>query len=192
VGHHNLGWEHFVQQHPLPRGRFTRAVAGYEELLADALRVLSPTHPDIVAIYKNLAYWRAIGGMGDPMHPGAVPAIPQFKVVMLGLPGSGKTTFLTSVYQQLRNPVGQSYFLNARSDFISPLAAWWAKMQDTSRSAAWLDSTDPDKVHEFIFTLKSQVGDSRGEIALSKLAYVDSSGELLINPQVAPKNVFES
>jgi hypothetical protein len=22
VGHHNLGWEHFVQQHPLPRGRF--------------------------------------------------------------------------------------------------------------------------------------------------------------------------
>jgi hypothetical protein len=22
VGHHNLGWEHYVQAHPLPRGRF--------------------------------------------------------------------------------------------------------------------------------------------------------------------------
>ena len=46
-------------------GRVDDAIAGFETLLADRLRVLGPDHPDTLSTRNNLAFWLGEAGRVD-------------------------------------------------------------------------------------------------------------------------------
>ncbi|MGW2108321.1 tetratricopeptide repeat protein, partial [Streptomyces sp. NPDC001948] len=64
------------------------AVAAFEELLADRLRMLGPDHPYTLATRSNLAYWR--GEAGDAA--GAVAAFEELLADRLRVLGPGSTS----------------------------------------------------------------------------------------------------
>jgi hypothetical protein len=55
----------------------------------------------------------------------------------------------------------------------------------------WPSSTAPDEVREFTFTVKTRIWGSHENTELLRLKYIDSAGELLIDPQ-APSPAQET
>ncbi len=103
-------------------------------------------------------------------------AVPTFQVVSLGLPGSGKTLLLASMFHQLKTPTRQSYFLSASPADVARLTEWFAAMADTTEPAHWPVGTGLSETRRFTFTVKTKTADLH---EILRLDYLEYAGELL-------------
>ncbi|MFF8271081.1 hypothetical protein ACF059_27350 [Streptomyces sp. NPDC016562] len=116
---------------------------------------------------------------------------PTFRVVALGLQGSGKTLLLASMYQRLKSPAGQSYFLKASPDDVLHLNQWFSQMADTTGEAGWPPGTAKGETRQFTFTVKAQVATGVKPRPMFHLTYLEYAGELLTEPQAPGSTVQE-
>jgi GTPase SAR1 family protein len=107
------------------------------------------------------------------------PGPPTFRVVAIGLQGSGKTMLLSSMYHQLQTPVSQSYFLTAPYDQVIALSRTYNQIADTGES--WPPGTTKGEIREYDFSVETQAGGASYPIA--KLNYLEYAGELLTERQ---------
>lgn len=77
----------------------------------------------VMAFLDSGLPWR---GGPPPGEAGILAAVPTFRVVALGLPGSGKTLLLASMYNELQTPSRQSYYLSAAEGDVARLTGWFA------------------------------------------------------------------
>lgn len=132
---------------------------------------------------RILSRWRSKRRrQGPPLERNALQqGVPTFRVVSLGLQGSGKTLLLASMYQRLQAPAGQSYFLTAPYDQVIQLNQWFSQVADTSRD--WPSGTTVGEMREFTFDVRTR---SVGELhTILRLSYVEYAGELLTERQTA-------
>lgn len=102
----------------------------------------------------------------------------MFRAVVLGLPGSGKTLLLTSMYHRLQTSAeDHSYFLTAPLNEVLRLNEWYRQMADKSRPDHWPDATAPSETRKFIFTLNTRAMGTPYEVL--QMEYLEYSGELL-------------
>jgi hypothetical protein len=111
---------------------------------------------------------------------GAAPvAVPTFRVVTLGLQGSGKTLLLTSIYRRLQTPAGgRGYYLKAPFTQLIELNRWYQRVANSNEG--WPDGTTRGEMREFEFDMLAQTGD--GAEPVLKLGYLEYPGELLTEP----------
>ncbi|MEU8271034.1 hypothetical protein AB0B89_28225 [Sphaerisporangium sp. NPDC049002] len=108
---------------------------------------------------------------------------PTFQVVALGLQGSGKTLLLASMYQRLKAPAGQCYYLTASHDDVLLLNQWYAQMVDTAGSGDWPRGTAKGETRQFTFTVKTPMAGTA--LTILHLKYLEYAGELLTEIQDA-------
>ncbi|GAA1655324.1 hypothetical protein GCM10009733_060960 [Nonomuraea maheshkhaliensis] len=124
-----------------------------------------------------------------PRRPGGPPpgeaaiqaAIPTFRVVALGLPGSGKTLLLASMFNELQTPSRQCYYLSAGDDDVARLTGWFAQMADTSRTDQWPRGTFTSETRRFTFGVKARSGETVHEVL--RLDLLEYAGELLTDAE---------
>ncbi|WP_344945658.1 hypothetical protein [Sphaerisporangium flaviroseum] len=117
---------------------------------------------------------------------------PTFRIVALGLQGSGKTLLLASMYHRLKAPTDQCYFLTAPYDDVLLLNQWYVQMASTASSGAWPRGTAKGETRHFNFTVKTSTGGTA--LPILKLNYLEYAGELLTEIQEAgtrQKELFE-
>jgi hypothetical protein len=118
---------------------------------------------------------------------------PTFRVLALGPQGSGKTLLLASMYQRLKTPTGQCYFLTATHEDVLVLNKWYLQMADTAASGAWPMGTAKGETRNFNFTVKTHVEGTA--LTILHLKYLEYAGELLTEIQDAgsgkQKELFE-
>jgi double-GTPase-like protein len=104
--------------------------------------------------------------------------VPEFRVVSLGLSGSGKTLLLASMYNQLHAAMqGRSYWVEAPSNDARKLRAWFQVVSDTSSPHEWPSGTGRGDTRDFEFAACAR---ENGESVVAfKLRYKEYAGELL-------------
>jgi len=110
-----------------------------------------------------------------PGPPGGVPA---FKVVTLGLQGSGKTLLLTSIYRRLQTPGDRGFYLRVPHEQLIELNRWYREAADVGRE--WPQGTTRGEMREFEFSVMANVGGMAEPVL--KLGYLEYPGELLTDP----------
>jgi hypothetical protein len=108
---------------------------------------------------------------------------PTFRVVALGLQGSGKTLLLASMYHRLKAPTDQCYFLAAPYDDVLLLNQWYVQMASTASSGDWPRGTVKGETRHFTFTVKTPT--SGPPMPILHLKYLEYAGELLTEIQDA-------
>lgn len=110
--------------------------------------------------------------------PGVDPLVhnvPRFRVVTLGLQGSGKTLLLTSIYRRLQTPGDRGYYIRAPHPQLIELTKWYREAADAG--LGWPKGTRSDQMREFEFSVMSHVDDTAQ--TLLKIGYLEYPGELL-------------
>jgi hypothetical protein len=116
-----------------------------------------------------------------PQEPSAAEhEVPTFRVVALGVRGSGKTLLLASMYHQLQTPSGRSYFLSAPYDQVVLLNQWYSDASDTSK--AWPSGTAVGGMRDFNFTVLARMSSGAPQ-AVMRLNYLEYAGGLLTDVQ---------
>jgi double-GTPase-like protein len=109
-----------------------------------------------------------------------VPVVPTFKVVALGLRGSGKTVYLASMYDEMMVAAeGRSYYLKADFADAKTLSKWKSEIVDPNRG--FPPGTSANQLRKFTFGVRAR---SRGGAphTIMNLEYVDYAGGLLSDP----------
>jgi hypothetical protein len=123
----------------------------------------------------------------SPCVPGPV-GVPTFKVVALGLAGSGKTVLLGSMFHKLNFPMqGRSYYLETHADQQLALSGIYRTLSDTDQG--WPRATRVSECTEYLFDCIAIDADRRRQHVLS-LSYLDYAGDLLENAQDAGRDAF--
>jgi len=104
--------------------------------------------------------------------------VPTFRVVTLGLQGSGKTLLLTSTYRQLQTPGERGYYLRAPYEQLIELNRWYKEV--ASADEDWPQGTTRGEMREFEFDLMTHT--NTGSETILKLGYLEYPGELLTDP----------
>jgi hypothetical protein len=112
---------------------------------------------------------------------GAALTPPTFRVVALGLQGSGKTLLLTSMYRQLYTPRDRGYYIKAPQDQIIELSRWYQQVADSGQD--WPSGTTRQEIREFEFSVMARVGESA--LPVVRIGYLEYPGELLTDPDKA-------
>ncbi|MEV5494762.1 hypothetical protein AB0M50_05110 [Nonomuraea fuscirosea] len=128
----------------------------------------------VMAFLDSDVPWR---GGPPPGEAGIRAAVPTFRVVALGLPGSGKTLLLASMYNELQTPSRQSYYLSAAEGDVARLTGWFAQMADTTRADQWPRGTFTSETRHFSFGVRARAGDTVHEVL--RLDLLEYAGELL-------------
>lgn len=106
--------------------------------------------------------------------------VPKFRVVTLGLQGSGKTLLLTSMYRRLQVPGGRGFYVKAPYEQFIELSRWYRQIADDGE---WPQGTTRGEMREFEFSVMTEVGDDTKPVV--KIGYLEYPGELLTDPDVA-------
>ncbi|MBE8516790.1 hypothetical protein ILP97_04535 [Amycolatopsis sp. H6(2020)] len=107
--------------------------------------------------------------------PGGVPA---FRIVTLGLQGSGKTLLLTGIYRRLQTPGDRGFYLRVPHEQLIELNRWYRKAADVHEE--WPRGTTRGELREFEFSVMTDVGGAAEPVV--KLGYLEYPGELLTDP----------
>lgn len=107
--------------------------------------------------------------------PTAAPAVPTFRVVTLGLQGSGKTLLLTSMYRRLHIPRDRGYYVTVPQDQLVELNRWYEQVSDTGRD--WPAGTSRNEMREFEFSVMVHTRDAA--VPVVRIGYLEYPGELL-------------
>jgi hypothetical protein len=114
---------------------------------------------------------------GTDVVPCPAPRPPTFKVVALGLSGSGKTVLLASMFHQLNYATSaRSYFLDANPEQRIALNRIYKKISDTDQG--WPRGTRVSECTEYLFDCIA-VDDERQRHHILTISYLDYAGELL-------------
>ena len=114
--------------------------------------------------------------------------VPTFKVVALGLAGSGKTVLLGSLFHKLNYPKrGRSYYLETSADHRLALSGIYRTLSDTEQG--WPRATRVSECTEYLFDCIAIDAERRRHHVLS-LSYLDYAGDLLENAQDAGRDAF--
>lgn len=105
--------------------------------------------------------------------------IPTFKVVTLGMQGSGKTILLASMYRCMQTPGDRGFYFKAPHQQVIELGSWFQHVADPTD--AWPEGTRKQEMREFEFSLLAQTAESTE--ALLRIGYLEYAGELLTEPQ---------
>jgi Double-GTPase 1 len=110
-------------------------------------------------------------------------AVPTFRVVALGVAGSGKTVFLASMFHRLHiaSP-GGSYFLETAADDRVRLNSLFQQVERTD--LPWPRGTRVGETREFTFDCMAVRGAEKRKVL--SLNYLDYAGELLEAEQEGP------
>ncbi|MBP2325710.1 hypothetical protein JOF56_006095 [Kibdelosporangium banguiense] len=117
----------------------------------------------------------------------ATPAIPKFRVVTLGLQGSGKTLLLTSVYRRLQVPGNRGYFLRVPYVQLIELNKWYREVASTDD---WPRGTTRGEMREFEFSVLTGIGGEAKPIL--DIGYLEYPGELLTDPDAPGSTAQQS
>lgn len=107
--------------------------------------------------------------------PGGIPA---FRIVTLGLQGSGKTLLLTGIYRRLQTPGDRGFYLRVPHEQLIELNRWYRKAADVHEE--WPRGTTRGELREFEFSVMADVGGATEPVV--KLGYLEYPGELLTDP----------
>jgi GTPase SAR1 family protein len=146
------------------------------EVLAIPLALLAVSL--VVKLVKALlARWRERRAAASPARSAPSPALPTFRVVALGGPGSGKTVFLSSLFHSLsyRTP-GRSYHLETDAAQRVALGSLYSAVSDTSQP--WPKGTHRGETREFVFDCMAADGTDAPHPVL-RMGYLDYAGELI-------------
>lgn len=143
----------------------------------------------VVLVIAMLARWRRtrIAARNPAGHAASTVPAPVFRVVALGLQGSGKTLLLTSMYRRMQTPGDRGYHLKASYEQLIELNRWYRQVADTGED--WPRGTSRGEMREFEFDVMAQVGPSAQPVL--KLGYLEYPGELLTDPD-APGSTAQS
>lgn len=131
----------------------------------------------LVKLFRKLRARRT----ASSSHAAASTAhIPTFRVVALGLQGSGKTLLLTSIYRRLQVPGDRGYYLRAPYEQLIELNRWYQETANTDTD--WPRGTSRGEMREFEFSMMTHLDD--GPATVFKLGYLEYPGELLTDPEV--------
>lgn len=107
-------------------------------------------------------------------------AVPTFRVVALGVAGSGKTVFLASMFHRLHvTSPGGSYFLETAADQRVALSSLFQQVERTD--LPWPRGTRVGETREFTFDCMAVRGGEKHKVL--SLNYLDYAGELLESEQ---------
>jgi hypothetical protein len=148
-----------------------------------------------MSVYTGLVVVAVLGGLGllisrrrkhkrtasGSGQAGAEPPVPTFRVVTLGLQGSGKTMLLTSIYRRLQTPGDRGFYLRAPYAQLIELNRWY--QEAASSGEDWPRGTSRGEMREFDFSVMTHLGDAVETIV--KLGYLEYPGELLTDPDAA-------
>jgi len=112
-------------------------------------------------------------------HANATAHVPTFRVVALGLQGSGKTLLLTSIYRRLQVPGDRGYYLRTPYEQLIELNRWYQETANTDTD--WPRGTSRGEMREFEFSLMTHLDD--GPVTVFNLGYLEYPGELLTDPE---------
>jgi len=132
---------------------------------------------------RRRARFRA-GENGDGL---ASAPLPTFRVVALGLQGSGKTLLLTSMYRRLQTPGDRGFHVRAPYEQLIELNRWYQEVADTTGD--WPQGTSRGEMREFEFDVLTTLGDTTRPVL--KLGYLEYPGELLTD-QDAPGSTAQA
>ncbi|MFD8491721.1 hypothetical protein [Amycolatopsis sp. NPDC059657] len=125
-------------------------------------------------------YRRRKGRKPKAASAAAALDVPKFRVVTLGLQGSGKTLLLTSMYRRLQVPGGRGFHVKAPYEQFIELSRWYRQIADDGE---WPEGTTRGEMREFEFSVMTDVGDDTKPVV--KIGYLEYPGELLTDPDVA-------
>lgn len=112
------------------------------------------------------------------LHENAIEsAIPTFRIVSVGLQGSGKTLLLASMFHQLKAPTNQSYYLSVKASDLAKLTEWFYTMADASKPRNWPLGTASGEIRRFLFGVRTR--SAAGVHEVMRLDYLEYAGELL-------------
>ncbi|HKN99778.1 MAG TPA: GTPase domain-containing protein [Pseudonocardiaceae bacterium] len=132
----------------------------------------------VVLGYLISAFIRRRRGAPARPDPTAAPAVPTFRVVTLGLQGSGKTLLLTSMYRRLHTPRDRGYYVTVPQDQLVELNRWYEQVSDTGRD--WPAGTLRNEMREFEFSVMAHTRDAA--VPVVRIGYLEYPGELLTDP----------
>jgi len=108
--------------------------------------------------------------------------VPHFRVVALGVAGSGKTVYLSSMFHTVNVPMpGRSYFLETNAAHRVYLSKVFDEISDTAEP--WPRGTRTGETRELDFDCVSF--DAGVKHTVFKISYLDYAGELLESEQEA-------
>lgn len=118
----------------------------------------------------------------EPVHSVAVAApVPTFRVVALGVSGTGKTVLLASMFRNLSfQAPDRSFFLETELEQRVALSKVYSAVADTSKP--WPAGTRVGETREFLFYCVAFDEDGRKHQILN-ISYLDYAGELLEEEQ---------
>jgi hypothetical protein len=129
---------------------------------------------------------QAADGAGSEQLSAPVPA---FKVVALGLPGSGKTVLLASMFHELDHVApGRSFYLDATPEQRVALNGVYRTVSDTRRE--WPRATRLAELTEYVFNCVA-LDDEGARHRLLDIVYIDYAGELLEHTPEAGRSSFQ-
>lgn len=112
-------------------------------------------------------------GQHGPVPAG--PRVPRFRVVTLGLQGSGKTLLLTGIYRRLQTPGDRGFYLKAPFVQLIELNRWYREVASSDED--WPSGTTRNEMREFDFSVMTDVDDSAAPVL--DIGYLEYPGELL-------------
>ncbi|MBL7258696.1 TRAFAC clade GTPase domain-containing protein [Paractinoplanes lichenicola] len=121
-----------------------------------------------------------------------VPVVPTFKIVALGMRGSGKTVYLASMYDEMMVAADdRSFYLQAEYSDAKILSQWKSEIVDPNRG--FPPGTVATQLRKFTFGVRAR---NRGTPhTIMNLEYVDYAGGLLTDPDdpgsTAPAELHE-
>lgn len=116
-------------------------------------------------------------------------SVPAFKVVALGLPGSGKTVLLASMFHELDHLApGRSFYLDATPEQRVALNGVYRTVSDTRRE--WPRSTRIAELTDYVFNCVA-LDDDGARHHLLDVVYLDYAGELLEHAPETGRSSFQ-
>lgn len=137
--------------------------------------------PPVVALLVVLLVWVVYKSRHrKPVREGPVaePPVPRFRIVTLGLSGSGKTLLLTGIYRRLQTPGDRGFYLKAPYVQLIELNRWYREV--ASSADDWPSGTTRNEMREFDFSVMTHVNDTAATVL--DLGYLEYPGELLTDP----------
>jgi Caspase domain len=113
----------------------------------------------------------------------AAADVPTFRVIALGVSGTGKTVFLASMFRNLSfQAPGRSFFLETELEQRVALSKIYSAVADTSQP--WPTSTRVGQTREFLFDCMA-FDEDHNKHQILQISYLDYAGELLEEEQQA-------
>lgn len=141
--------------------------------------LIGPMLALVVAV--SLVVWLVRRSRPSGAHrdgPPGEPPVPRFRIVTLGLQGSGKTLLLTGIYRRLQTPGDRGFYLRAPYVQLIELNRWYREV--ASQGGDWPSGTTRKEMREFDFSVVTNVNDSAATVL--DLGYLEYPGELLTDP----------